>query len=84
MSRFWPDGIPIVVTTDALATPIAFTWREHCHAVERIVDRWRVDGGWWKRRVWREYFQLVTKSGLFVLIYHDVRSDEWRVQRLYD
>ena len=84
MSRFWPDGMPIVVTTDALATPTSFTWGEHRHAVEQIVDRWRVDVGWWQRRVWREYFQLVTKSGLLLLIYHDVRAGAWRVQRLYD
>ena len=84
MSRFWPQGVPIVVTTDDLATPIAFTWDAHRHAVEQIVDRWRVDAGWWQRRVWREYFQLTTKSGLLLLIYHDVRAGEWRVQRLYD
>ena len=84
MSRFWPEGIPIVVTTDDLATPIAFTWGEYRHGVEHIVDRWRVDAGWWQRRVWREYFQLTTTSGLLLLIYHDVRAGEWRVQRLYD
>ena len=47
---------------------------EHRHVVEQIVDRWRVDAGWWQRRIWREYFQLTTKSGLLLLIYHDVRS----------
>jgi hypothetical protein len=84
MSRFWPDGVPIVVTTDTLATPIAFRWGAYRHAVEQIVDRWRVDAGWWQRRVWREYFQLTTTSGLLLLIYHDVRAGEWRLQRLYD
>ena len=84
MSRFWPDGVPIVVTCDELATPLAFVWEGHRHSTERIVDRWRVDEGWWQRRVWREYFQLTTRSGLLVLIYHDVRAGEWRLQRLYD
>ena len=84
MSRFWPEGVPIGVTCDDLATPIAFTWQSHRHVVEEILERWRVDAGWWRRRVWREYFQLTTTSGLLLLIYHDVRADEWRVQRLYD
>ena len=84
MSRFWPDGIPIIVTCDELAAPMTLTWQNHRHVVEQIVERWRVDEGWWKRRIWREYFQLLTQSGLLVLIYHDVRTSEWRLQRLYD
>jgi len=84
MSRFWPDGVPITVTCDDLATPVALTWEGHRHLVSQIIERWRVDEGWWKRRIWREYFQLVTRSGLLILIYHDVRSGEWRLQRLYD
>lgn len=84
MSRFWPDGVPIVVTFDDLATPIAFSWESQRHVVEQIIERWRVDESWWRRRIWREYFQLITRSGLLVLIYHDVRAGEWRLQRLYD
>ena len=37
MSRFWPDGMPIRVTCDALATPTSFTWGEHRHTVEQII-----------------------------------------------
>jgi uncharacterized membrane protein (DUF2068 family) len=84
MSRFWPDGVPITVACDALATPTALSWQGNRHGVERIVERWRVDGGWWRRRTWREYFTLVTATGLLVTIYHDVRAGDWRLQRLYD
>lgn len=84
MSRFWSEGLPITVLVDELATPTAFFWRRQRHTVVQIVERWRVDEGWWKRRAWREYFQLVTRSGLLVLIYHDVRAGHWRLQRVYD
>ena len=84
MSRFWADGLPIVVACDDLATPLAFSWQGQRHTVAEVVERWRVDDGWWRRRIWREYFQVVTRSGLLVLIYHDVRTQEWRLQRLYD
>ena len=84
MSRFWPDGLPILVACDRLLTPLSFTWNGQLHRVATLVERWRVDEGWWQRRVWREYFTLTTHSGLLVLIYHDVRSDTWRLQRLYD
>jgi hypothetical protein len=43
-----------------------------------------VDGGWWGRRAWREYFQCLTATGLLVLLYHDVRAGTWRLQRVYD
>jgi hypothetical protein len=84
MSRFWPHGVPIGVACNDLATPIEFTWEGHKHAVVEIIDRWRVDEGWWHRRIWREYFQLTTRTGLLVLMYHDLRAAEWRLQRLYD
>ena len=84
MTRFWPEGLPITVTCDSLATPRAFTWSGHRHAVNRVVERWRVGDGWWHRRIWREYFTLTTSTGLLVEIYHDVRTHAWRLQRLYD
>ena len=84
MSRFWPDGLPIMVRCDTLAAPQAFTWEGYHHTVTALVERWRVDESWWRRRVWREYFTLTTHSGLLVLIYHDVRNDTWRLQRVYD
>ena len=84
MTRFWPDGITIVVTQDALGTPQTFAWNEQHHRVTEVRDRWRVDEGWWRRRIWREYFQLITASGLLVEIYHDVPSGRWYLQRVYD
>jgi hypothetical protein len=47
MSRFWPDGLPITVTCDALATPTAFAWADHRHIVVAVLERWRVDESWW-------------------------------------
>src|SRR6266576_6629720 len=37
MSRFWPDGLPITVTCDALATPTAFAWADHRHTVAYVT-----------------------------------------------
>jgi hypothetical protein len=84
VTRFWPDGLLIAVSCDALATPQALVWAGHRHIVAAVVERWRVDEGWWRKRVWREYFTLTTESGLLLQIYHDVPSHSWRLQRLYD
>ena len=35
--------------------------------VERVLDRWRVDEGWWEERVWRSSFRLITRDGLLVV-----------------
>jgi hypothetical protein len=43
-----------------------------------------VDTGWWRLRVWREYFKLETDTGLLVIIYRNLLTDDWYFQRLYD
>ncbi len=39
---------------------------------------------WWRVRIWREYFKLTTGTGLLVVIYRDLLSGAWYLQRLYD
>ncbi|MCZ7571729.1 MAG: hypothetical protein M5U01_24525 [Ardenticatenaceae bacterium] len=83
MTRFWPDGEPIAVAGDA-ENPRALTWQGRTHPVQGIANRWRVDEGWWHQRTWRDYFKLYTRTGLLVVIYHDLLTGRWYLQRLYD
>jgi hypothetical protein len=84
VTRLWPDGEPISVLSDAMQTPHAFTWQGRTHPVQEIAKRWRVDVDWWRGRVWREYFKLTTHTGLLVIVYRDVLTGRWYLQRLYD
>lgn len=84
MSRWYPEGDPIKVMTDSLGVPRSFTWRGKRHPVVRVTRRWRIDEDWWRNRVWREYFKLVTRTGMLVEIYHDLLGSKWFVQRIYD
>lgn len=84
MTHLWPAGNPIVVLSDGLATPQSFTWQGRSHRVQQVARRWRVDQGWWRQRVWREYFKLTTQTGLLVIIYRDLLTGQWYLQRLYD
>jgi len=85
MTHFWPDGQAVVVEADALWTPLTVTWDGVQHPVQVIIDRWRVDEEWWRRRIWREYFRLITRTGLLVELFHDLTlAGEWYVQRVYD
>lgn len=84
MTRIWLPGLPITVQSDPHLTPHQFAWQAQTHQVWRIAKRWRVDQEWWEARIWREYFKLTTRSGLLVVIYCDLLTREWYLQRLYD
>ncbi|MDH3673921.1 MAG: hypothetical protein OES12_00390 [Anaerolineae bacterium] len=84
MTRLWSTGTSISVQSDALMTPLTFTWQGQTHRVHKIAKRWRVDQDWWQQRIWREYFKLTTRTGLLVIIYRNLLTGNWYLQRLYD
>jgi hypothetical protein len=84
VTRLWPKGQPITVARDENGMPCSFEWQGRTHPVTGISKRWRVDSGWWRMRIWREYFKLETETGLLVIIHRDLLTDEWYFQRLYD
>jgi hypothetical protein len=84
MSRLWTPGQPVNVLADAEGAPHRFRWQGRSHHVTGIAKRWRVDQGWWRWRTWREYYKLYTDTGLLVLLYRDLLTDAWFLQRLYD
>jgi hypothetical protein len=56
-------------------------WRD---SVTEITKIWRVDIDWWRVRIWRAYFKISTDTGLLVVLYQDLMSEDWFLQRLYD
>ena len=72
------------MVSDTDGTPCSFEWQGRPHPITGISKRWRVDNWWWRVRVWREYFKLETGTGLLVIIYRDLLTDQWYLQRLYD
>ena len=84
MTQFWPEGIVIQVEVDEQGTLLALTWQGQTQHMVSIANRWRRDQGWWKKRIWREYFELTTEAGWFMIVYHDLVDDQWYLQRLYD
>jgi hypothetical protein len=84
MTRLWIPADAIAVEVGADDLPVSLTWQCDRHAVDEIIRRWRVDTLWWTQRVWRDYFELSTRSGLMVVIYHDRIGGAWYLYRLYD
>lgn len=84
MTRLWVVSEPIQMDTDSNGIPVRFVWRQVRHPVQQIGRRWRVDVGWWRLHIWREHYQLTTQTGLLVIVYCDLLTGQWYLQRLYD
>lgn len=83
MTHLWESGTPVNVWV-VDEQPKRLVWNETVHPVLEIVKQWRIDQGWWRLRVWRDYFTVETTTGLLLDIYHDLLKDKWYVQRWYD
>ena len=84
MTRLWLTGEAIEMSVEGIAIPARFTWRDQSYTVAEVVKRWRVDSGWWEQRQCREYVKLITTGGQLVIVYQDLLTQTWWLQRLYD
>jgi hypothetical protein len=84
MSRYFRNEILIQVELDGAEQPLLFVWRKYSYLIDQITNNWRVDTEWWSTPISREYFEVITRSGLWVVIYRDRLTDTWFMQRLYD
>lgn len=85
MTRLWSKGTPIVVFQNGSDSPERLLWGGQTHPVAEIAKQWRVNVDWWRGEpVARDYYKLTTTSGLLLIIYCDLHSGAWYLQRLYD
>lgn len=83
MSYLWIPAIAIIVTQQQDRI-VAFQWQDQTYRVLFISEQWRVDVEWWRVRVWRDYYRLVTANGYLMVIYQDLGNQAWYLQQLYD
>jgi hypothetical protein len=76
-----PPPRPIHVTTDPEGLPRALVWRDRIHQVETIYETWRERRCWWSQPVERDYFRLETDEGQVRVVFRDVRSGRWLLER---
>ncbi len=51
------------------------------HAVEEVLETWRIDDEWWRQRpVSRTYFSLLLEGERAVTVYRDLVSGRWAMQ----
>lgn len=84
MTRLWSKAMPIVVQSGS-DSPECLIWERQTHDVAAVVKQWRVGADWWRgEAVARDYFKLTTTTGLLIIIYRDLQTGAWYLQRLYD
>ncbi len=51
------------------------------HAVEAVLETWRIDDEWWRQQpVSRVYHSLLLDDGRTVTAYRDLASGRWAMQ----
>ena len=79
-----PLGQPHAVTvrTDEFGEPefVNLPGKPTRH-VEIIREHWRIDEGWWRQPMSREYRTVILDGGGSITLYHDLLKGLWYVQR---
>lgn len=77
------EAVPVAVTWDERARrPVAFVWRRRRYQVERVLETWVLETGWWKDEghVSRAYWR-VRAGGRVVDLRYDRLSKAWALER---
>jgi hypothetical protein len=83
MTKLFRPAIPIQVEENPDGTPAGFLYRGNLSRVKQICSHWRIKEGWWRNEIEREYFQLETPK-FACMIYQDLLSSGWYLQRIHD
>ncbi len=79
------QGLPAPITVvwrSPTRSPKAFQWHARRWRVERVLQRWSIDTGWWNDevRVDRRYFRVVADGRVFDLFF-DRPQRRWFLER---
>ena len=77
------EAVPVAVTWDERQRrPVAFVWRRRRYQVERVLETWVLETGWWKDegRVSRSYWRVRAEGHVFDLCYDRI-GKTWMLER---
>ena len=83
---------PVVVELDVCGSPTKIEMRNAECGVRHIDDRgsvtieavretWRIDDEWWREPVRRKYYEVLVEGGGRVVLFVDIVTQEWFVQK---
>ena len=76
-----PPPTAVLVTTDPSGMPCALVWQERIREVTLIYETWRARTLWWRLPVERDYFRMETADGRMHVVFHDLGTDRWLLER---
>ena len=82
MTRLLTRPTAVDVTLDVGGAPISIAGA-YSGSIDPIA-RWKVETRWWDRPVVREYWRALLNNDLLCELYHDMSSNEWFVERVFD
>ena len=71
----------VAVTADDRGQPTVVHREEGDLPVEEIRELWRIDDEWWRSPIIRCYADVVLAGGKRVILYQDLVSGDWWIQR---
>ena len=77
------EAVPVAVSWDERARrPVAFIWRRRKYRIERVLETWVLETGWWRDdgHVSRSYWR-VRAEGRVVDLRYDRLSKSWALER---
>ena len=75
-----PPGV-VQITTGPDGTPRAVVWHDRIHPVATLYESWRERRRWWGRPVERDYYRLELSDGQVRVIFQELRSGRWLLER---
>ena len=82
MTRLLTPPTAVDVTLDVGGAPTSIAGA-YSGSIDPIA-RWKVESRWWDRPVVREYWRALLNNDLLCELYHDMSSNEWFVERVFD
>jgi nucleotidyltransferase/DNA polymerase involved in DNA repair len=76
-----PSPRAVCVTTGPSGMPCALVWRERVQEVTLIYETWRTRTNWWRLPEERDYFRVETTDGRMHVLFHDLETDQWMLER---
>lgn len=67
--------------------PLSFHWRGRWERVRLLESTWEITTNWWQgaaTAIQRRYYRLLTRAGLWCVVYHDAVGDAWYLEQVLD
>lgn len=76
-------AVPVAVNWDERqCRPVTFLWRQRRYRIERVLETWVIETGWWKddSHISRSYWRVRAGGRVFDLRY-DRLTKSWALER---